>query len=307
MRTFGELQTYIQNIFNDTSTPTQNLLRIVAGDVYSTVKRELNLAYEVKQTTITSLASTATYDLPVDYNELVDVKITVGGVDYFPKMIANRDQWNDLTSGISTTATSDYPSYARINPESTKFQIQFYPTLSSAGNTITVNYFAMSRDLVANDFTDKSAGTVSITTATKTIVGAGTAFAVTDVGRYIRFDTNGFWYRIATYTDATHITLERNFEGATIAGGAYLLGTLPSLPGEAMDVIAKFTLQALWEKREDATVSGGKATYYETRAQAAMKKLKKQMEELYDSPDVSVIDRSRLPLNPNDYPLNIGT
>ena len=306
MRTLGELEDYIQDIFNDTSTAIQTSIRTLTNIFVPIVRRELNLPFQFRSSTITTIAATQTYNLPMEFRTMIDVSIVVGGVTYYPIPIANRDQWTDLNAGASGQASSDYPTYYFIHPHFNGYQISFYPIISSGSNTITINYYGLSKDFITGDFTDKTAGTVTIATAATAVVGVGTAFAATDVGRYIRFDTDGFWYRIITVTDATHLTIHRAYEGLAIAGGTYLLGTIPNVPGDAMICLARYIQQVLWEKREYFTISGGKASYYEDRAKKEIKQLKKDLEEQYDSPDVNTLERDTVALNPNDYPQNLG-
>lgn len=306
MRTVGEIEDYIQGLFNDTSAKTQTALRISVNTNTKDVRRQLKLPFQLNNSAITTVAAQQAYDLPMDYRMLVDLNVTIDSVLYFPRPIASRDQWNDINSGVSADSTSDIPVFYFIDPAADGFEIELYPIPSSSGNTITLNYQGLARDLSDADFTDKVAGTITVANGSADVVGAATAFAATDVGKYIRFDLDGFWYRITAVADANNLTIHRNFEGISIAGGNYRLGTNLNLPDEAMKIIARFTLQELWEKREDMSIAGGKASYYEDRANKALKRLRIDMQEGYDSPDVLALDREDLPLNPNNFPLNIG-
>lgn len=305
MKTIQEIQTYIQGKSSDTSSKMQTFIQGAINTVIKRVKRRLKINYEISSTTITSVASTGIYDLPMNFRQFIDCKITIDSNDYPIIPIPNRDQWNQIVSGDATT--SDYPVYCFIHPTGTSsgYKIEFYPALSSSGNIITVRYYSYFRDLVANDFTDKTAGTVSINNGAAAVTGAGTAFASTDVGRYIRFDTDGFWYKILSVGGATALTLDRNFEGTSIAGGAYKIGTVPPIPEGAAEVVERFVLQSVWEKREDMSIAGGKASYYEDRAEKLLKELKKDIEELYDSPYVNTIPMEWTPVDPNDYPTGL--
>ncbi len=308
MRTATEIQSYIQRTFNDTSARTQTAIQDYINILIKDVKRQLKINYEIDTVLITTIASTSLYQLPMNYRQIISAIITVGGIDYPIYPIASRDQWDDLVTGDGSTAESDCPDFFFIRPigDSSGYKISFYPTLSSADNTITIKYYNYFRDLTSNDFTDKTAGTVSIVNGAAAVTGVGTAFAATDVGRYIRFDTDGFWYKITSFTNVTSITIDRNYEGTTIAGGNYKIGTVPPVPEDATEIIARFALQRLWEKREDMSIAGGKASYYEDRAKRALKQLRKDIEEVYDSPYVHTLPRSVLPLNPNDFPRGIG-
>ena len=308
MRTAAEIESYVQRTANDTSVRTQLAIQDYINILIKDVKRQLKINYEISTALITSIANTGTYILPMNYRQIISCIITVGEVDYPIQPIASRDQWDDLVTGGGGAARSDYPDYFFIRPVggSSGYKISFYPELSSAGNTITVKHYSYFRDLATGDFTDKIAGTVSIVDGTVAVAGVGTAFAATDVGRYIRFDADGFWYKITSFIGVTSITIDREYEGTTIAGGNYKIGTVPPIPEDACEIVARFVLQRLWEKREDMSIAGGKASYYEDRAKRALKQLKRDIEEVYDSPYVHTLPRDLLPINPNNYPMGLS-
>lgn len=305
MRTLGELKTFIKDVLNDQSTKADTSIALYTNVVYTRLKRELNIPDNIKSSTITTIASTANYDLPKDYRKLVDVKVTVGSDDYFPMPVANRDQWNDLTSLDGTTITSDYPSLYFIRSEIDGPSIEFYPALSSAGNTITIRYYTAPKDLTSTDFTDYSTGTVT-TDGTTAIAGAATVWVTGMADQYIKVDEDGFWYDIASVTDGTNLVLNKAYEGLDGSSLTYVIGTILPMPPGAMEILAYWILQKMWEKREDFSIAGGKASYYEDRANKMLKKLKIDLNDQYDSPDVVSLSRSSFPTNPNDYPTSIG-
>lgn len=101
----------------------------------------------------------------------------------------------------------------------------------------------------------KSDGTVTVTRSSAAVVGAGTAFAATDVGRQFRV-TGGPIYTISTYTDATHITLDRVYGGTTAAGATYsILDAYVTMPEDfghfvvVYDVTSGFQLR--YSRSED--------------------------------------------------------
>jgi len=75
--------------------------------------------------------------------------------------------------------------------------------------------------------TDYTTGTVTITATTGAVVGAGTTFTEAMEGRGFKADGHDKWYRVKTYTDPTHITIENDsddetsaYDGGAIAGGS---------------------------------------------------------------------------------------
>jgi len=305
MQTLGELQSFVQDVFNDTSSKVETSIQRFAQIAIKDVRRQLRLNHLLYEQSITTVAAQRAYNLAVDCRFVESVRLVSGGVSYFPKPIDNRDQWNSLIDGANEPS-DDSPTNYFINASSDGLKIEIYPKPSTAGNIITVVYQSFPKDYASTDFTDKSTGTVSITNGLAAVVGVGTSFAATDVGRYIRFTADGYWYRITAVADATHLTIHKNFEGVTVAGGAFLIGYLPNLPVEGMDIVADMILKRLWEKREDFSIAGGKATYYEDRAKNKLKKLYLDFQNNTTSPTVNVLDSWHESDNPNDFPQNVG-
>jgi hypothetical protein len=75
--------------------------------------------------------------------------------------------------------------------------------------------------------TDYTTGTVTVTVTSGAVVGSGTTFTEGMVGRGFKALGHTKWYRVATFTDTTHITIEDDlddvdsvYSGGAIAGGA---------------------------------------------------------------------------------------
>jgi len=67
----------------------------------------------------------------------------------------------------------------------------------------------------------KTAGTVTVTNNSTSIVGAGSAFAASDVGRQFKIGIGSPIYTVATVTDPTHLTLDRVWGGVTAGTQTY--------------------------------------------------------------------------------------
>ena len=73
---------------------------------------------------------------------------------------------------------------------------------------------------------DKTAGTVDATLASGTIAGTTTAWAATDVGRYIQFSSSNDWYKITAVASATSATISPVYAPATETGMTYTIRSL---------------------------------------------------------------------------------
>lgn len=101
-------------------------------------------------------------------------------------------------------------------------------------------------EFLIND--SKAAGTVTVTRNSATVVGSGTAFAATDVGRQFRVGSNQPIYSIQTFTSATSIALDRPYGGTTAAGQAYrILDAYVTVPVDFQAFIAVLDTQNNWQ------------------------------------------------------------
>lgn len=305
MRTLAEIQSYIQSEFNDTSTGVQTALQLLVRAAVADLSAYCGWKADLKSKTRTTVASQSEYNLYRDHRRMRSIKVTVGGVVYFPKPISSSRQWESLTEN-STGFTSDIPEFYRVNNGT----FELYPTPSSSGNTITIEYFGAAKRYSSADFTDYSTGTISLTASATAVTGSGTTFAASMVDRYlVPTDGDGQYYKIGSYTNATSIALSQAYEGSTASGLSYLIGTLPSLVvqyPEAAMVIVNYVLGHLWRKREDVTATAGKATHFLNQYEIGKRELYKQIKNEYDSPDVYYVESMDQIENPNFYPTNLS-
>ncbi len=66
-------------------------------------------------------------------------------------------------------------------------------------------------------------GTVTATNGSATITGSGTTFTSAMVGRKIKVGSDNAYYRIKTFTSATSIDLEANYQGTTASAQTYTI------------------------------------------------------------------------------------
>lgn len=110
--------------------------------------------------------------------------------------------------------------------------------------------------------TEYDTGTVTVTTSTGEVVGDGTTFTAAMVGKGFKAVGHTSWYRVKTFTDATHITIEDDNDDATSAYTGGAIGAGASYEIEAATPISITTnnllqyVSALKEKLDIAERSG---------------------------------------------------
>lgn len=174
------------------------------------------------------------YQLPPDYSKLKTGTITIGNLQWTPREVTSRQEWDNLNV---------FPYYADIPNNFFIWNNQFglWPIPSTTGNIISFNYKRRIPDLSIVDYTT---GTVTATNGSNIITGSGTSFAMTvnNVGesRYIQIPQpsgDNLWYQVARVTSTTSITLVAPYQGTTVSGATYTLGQMPVLIEDFQDML----------------------------------------------------------------------
>jgi hypothetical protein len=153
-KTYGEMfedvvdQVWLTNTFTDWLTETKRIKR----DINQIQKQVLSISksYLTKAGVLISwwtVAAQNNYDVPDAIDKITSVKITSGGINYYPKEISN-DEFHKYDN-ISTS--SDTPVFWTID----KTQLFIYPTPTSNSLPIELNANEFATDLN----TDPSAST----------------------------------------------------------------------------------------------------------------------------------------------------
>lgn len=221
----------IQSVKDYISDPTTQVVNQGISDTDSFIKKELNKSYreiqaQIKnhltqrvQTTVT-VSGQQFYALPVDCHLIDSITVTISGRK-FPIYPVEIDKWLEANRLVfSATAIPTY--YLRREKD-----FGIWPIPQADGQVITLWYDRISKDMTAIDYTT---GNVSVTNASATVTGLGTAWTSDMVGRYFEVLSDGGWYRIASVQSATELTLENVYQGVTTTGASYIIGDSPEIP-----------------------------------------------------------------------------
>jgi len=234
-QTFTQLQNtckdYISQSSGSLSASTiSNFIKQHINQRYHAIQAKLKgyVVTDLPQTTLT-VAEQQRYHYPPNiYPPISSATIEIGGITYPLDIVHSQRQWDELNQ-ISYSGMI-IPQY--IFPMRDHFEI--WPIPQEDGNTITLIASMLDRDMTAEDYTT---GTVTVTNNSATVVGSGTTWTASMVGRWFKANSDQYWYRIASFTDTTHITLETVFEGSTLIGDTYVIGEIPEIPPELCAVI----------------------------------------------------------------------
>lgn len=248
MQTFTELVNIVtEQTGDDSATTVRNVKRninIANGKMLAAMGRHFTRAS--KKTNI--VANQQYYQLPEDCIRVTSVWIEENNNKHDLTEIASEDEWNRISSNLVSTATYPDTYFVRGNDE-----VGIYPSPGSAiTNGLVISYEANQTAMAVDDYTT---GTVTATNGSATITGAGTTFSQSMVGRYLKVNNDGQWYKISAYVSSTAITLENYYDGiATGAGLAFTIGQAPNLPPQFHDSLADFALMRHYQRLKDKAI-----------------------------------------------------
>lgn len=253
-----------------------------------------------------TIAQTAGYQIPSDFEQMENVTVVVGGYTWQGKPAAGRKQYDYLNI---IPYYNDYVQYTFM----WNGQLLLWPIPASSSNTITMNYKRRVVDLSMPDVTDTSSSTtVSVTTNTTTVTNSGTAFKqwMGQTG-WIRIphsttdSANGDnrWYQVASVAaGGASLTLKNPYQGATVTAGGFTVGDVSILPEDYQDLPLYRALFLYYTSR---VIDPNRATLYEKLYDKGYKAL----EDKYGSKDYSPVltDPNAPVYNPNLFPRNLSS
>lgn len=238
MKTFSELRNLYGSLCNNTTSTNLTLGSQLINDAIRRILASFDWPFLVKSTTMSTSAGVQFYDLPFDYDRLINVDVTQGSTRYNPIQAPSQDFWDRLN--MNTNVQSNIPTYFFIQSG----RVGFYPIPSTTtSNAISVTYRQRVANLAVADYTT---GNVSaVTNGATTVTGSGTSWTSAMAGRWISItqtDTagqsgDGIWYQIASVASTTSLTLSKAYQGTTISGNtAYTIGQVSLLPEAHQDL-----------------------------------------------------------------------
>lgn len=251
-----------------------------------------------------SVAQQQGYQLPPDFESLVNVTIQVGGLLWQGKESPTRKHFDALNI---VPFYNDFPQYVYIWDN----KLNIYPIPASSSNVITINYKKRLTDLSMDDVTETTtAKTVAITTSTTTVTASGTSFKNwMGMSGWIRVPYNSTdaangdnkWYQISSVTSGTALELKNKYTGPTLTGGSFTIGDVPILPEDYQDLPLYRALRLYYSSKvPDAEKAASyKALYDEGYSFLDAKYGSKSTSPVLNDTDSPIY-------NPNLFPRNVG-
>ena len=251
MQTFDSFQLDCQDTTGDTTSSSLTRFKRWGNQGYHIVLADLGRPVTQRTQTASTVASQSNYTLPSDVLFIHTVKVTVGSIAYPVEEVPDQKTWDILKASL--TGTSDIPQKFFVRPGFGVggTELELLPTPASV-NTITIIYESGDRDLNNDAFTT---GTVTVANGDATITHSATGFTSAMVGRYFKANTDGVWYRIASFTSTAILELENVFEGTAGAGLAFTIAEAFNLPEDMQDLPLYFALFRFYEMRHNSEMA----------------------------------------------------
>ena len=259
MLTFQTLYTETQQQVQDSDATSLVLIKRAINVGAKKFGAILNREWRVTYKTFSVTADQQFYQTPEDCIRIKSVTVTIGNIAYPLTEIEDEETWRLLNTRTQTSSIPEF-FFVRGNDE-----FGIYPTpsatVASAGE---LAYERRMRDMSQDDYT---AGTIAVTNNNAAVVGTGTTFTALMVNRWLKINDasgDGMWYKVSTFTDTTHITLENTFAGSTASGLSYAIGEIPDIPEEFHENLIDYACYRYYLRRKDVTLAGDfKALYTE--------------------------------------------
>lgn len=177
------------------------------------------------------------YNLPGDFESLLNITIKVGGILYQPKESPSRSHFDALNV---IPFYNDFPQFYYIY----NGKILLYPTPASNGNIITMHYKKRLTDISMDDVIGGTT-TLNATNGSTTVTASGATFkkwmAYSGWLR-IPFSTtdsasgDNVWYQIDSITSTTSLELKVPYMGDNVTNALFTIGDVPLLPEDYQDL-----------------------------------------------------------------------
>jgi hypothetical protein len=223
------LQTTQDLCIDDATTSATNL-----SDSKTFLERQINDAIQYLYTrisnyktqplpqTFSTVANQIFYHIPPGLMATESITIAVGDINYPLKPINSQAMWDKLQQLDITS--SDIPQYYFMR----QYDFGIYPKPGAVYTGTIVGNFLPQRISEI----DYIAGTVTIAQNSTTVTGTNTVFTAGMVGRWLRAETGGRWYKIKTFNSSVSLTLETSFQEPSVSTVSYTIGQSPEVPEE---------------------------------------------------------------------------
>lgn len=263
MLTFQDQYTLYQQLTQDTSTAGLVIAKRDINEGGAMFLNRLGRKFNKEYLTASLVANQQYYQMTSGTLRISEIRVLNGTNYYTPELVTSEEQWNDINA-VTTTGT--IPIYYFIRGFN---EIGLYPTPSAAvTNGLIVSHEPQHVDLTQDDYTS---GTVTVSNASVTVTHSATGFTPQMVGRWLQITdgTDGKWYRIASYTSTSVVSLENYYEGISGAGRNFRIGEMMKIPNAYQDAPVYYAVERFYLTQGDKSSADSYSLRFEKKVKSA--------------------------------------
>lgn len=304
MKTYTQLRTLYGKLTKNSSADNLTYGDGLIDDGYRLLLGDEDWSFLEVNATKTMVAGTQYYNLAANMIKPKIISVVVGNIRYTPELITSEEEWNNIN--VYTSIESNVPLYYYLRGgQQGQITVGFWP-IPSADNTIEYTYKRAVKPMTIANYTTGSI--VSVANGGTAVVGTGTSWNVSMIGRFIQIAESGsanggdgLWYEIADVPSTTSLTLLNPYLGTTIAAATapYVIGSVPVLPDEYQLAPVYYAAGEYWD-------SEGNNEARATKNTNKFEKLRAELKDAYANKTANPVLSSSLYgqrfRNANNYP-----
>jgi len=250
MITFQDLYTQTQATVGDMDTTSLLLIKSDINQGLHMFRNAMKRPYTRLSKSTDLVATQQYYQLSEDVVRVREVRATNGNMKFPLKEIKSEYLWNSMNVVNANTIAVPTYFFVRGNDE-----IGLWPI---PGQTITngleISYEPRKPDFIEDDYIT---GTVTVINGSTTITHSAAGFTNKMIGRYFcaTDGTDGLWYRISGYIDASNLTLENYYQGTSGVGKTFRIGQVAEIPEEYHLNLIDYAAYRYFLRRKDTNVA----------------------------------------------------
>jgi hypothetical protein len=288
-----------QTLTSDLEAVNLDALKVLIGAGQRRLDAILGVYYTETSRTFTTITDAITgtsnmsYKIPENFRDFVSLYVTVDSNRYAAELIQDENMWQDMISG-TTGSTDDCLEFCFIRRD----RVELYP-IPAAAHTATLVYHAFTKPLSHDDY---NTGTIlTLANASMNVVGNTPAWTSSMVGRSLKINDDGEWYKIAAVPTAATITLDSPYQGISISSGTstYTIGEFPATPPETHELPVFYAVWKYGLFRKDVQL----AREFERMWKEGVAESQRNWSNINSSP--LIYENKQPRVNPNDYPSNM--
>lgn len=249
MLTFQDQYQMYQQITGDTSATGLVIAKRDINEGAAMFMNRLGRKFNKQFLTANLVANQQYYQFSASVIRISKVRVLHGTFWYTPDLVTSERQWDEMNA---ITITGNYPTYYYIRGFN-EVGLLSIPS-SSVLHGLEISYEPQHVMLTQDDFTT---GLITASNGSIVITHSATGFTPQMVGRYFQVTdgTDGKWYRIASYTSSSSMSLENVYEGISGSGRAFRIGEVTKIPEGYQDAPVYYAAERYYMGLNDQRTS----------------------------------------------------